>query len=127
MTITLGGVTLNSHLSWQKRWDTSEVSGEEATTLGGRSVFTRGPESLQDIVLECIEEDNIRKGYFTQSQLESLIVFRDAGTTIILSYHSESSIAVGIRLNGINVKKTLWNSEFTDEDRYVGTITLKRV
>jgi hypothetical protein len=125
MSITLGGVTLNDHVSWRGRFNQSLGSGSEQQTLGGRLVVTRGPEGSNDIVLEAIEEDNIRKGYFTQSQLESLEPFRISGQTITLNYHG-LYIDVVIKINGISVEKTLWQSQYTADERYIGSITLAR-
>lgn len=127
MAITLGSVTLNQYISWRGRWNAPQVPGSENSTLGGRTVVNRLAGNTTDIVLEAIEEDNIRKGYFIKADLESLIAYRDAGTTITLSYHDEDDIEVVIKSDGINVEKVLWQSEYDETEKYIGTITLKRV
>lgn len=126
MTITLGAVTLNDHISWRGYHNSPGVPGSEASTLGGRTVINRLIGNTTDIVLECIEEDNIRKGYFLSPELTSLRAYRDAGTTIVLDYHGEQ-VNVIIRSSGINVEKVLWQSVNDDTEKYLGTITLKRV
>lgn len=126
MAITLGAVTLNQHISWRGYHNTPGVPGSEASTLGGRTVVNRLVGNTTDIVLECIEEDNVRKGYFLKPTLDSLRVYRDAGTTIVLSYHGES-VDVIIKNTGINVEKVLWQSENDNTEKYIGSITLKRV
>lgn len=127
MTITLGSVTLNDHVSWTNRWNNPTIEGDELTTLGGGTIVNRSPSTgTSDIVLEAIEEDNIRKGYFTQTQLEGICVYRDSGEVISLSYHNETDIDVVVRTNGVSVKKAICKSEFTSDERYVGSITLKR-
>ena len=126
MTITLGAVTLNEHISWRGYHNSPGVPGSEASTLGGRTVINRLIGNTTDIVLECIEEDNIRKGYFLSLELTSLRSYRDAGTTIVLDYHGEQ-VNVVIKSSGINVEKVLWQSVNDDTEKYLGTITLKRV
>jgi len=125
MSITLGGVSLNDHVSWRGRFNQSIVSGNERVTLGGKVIPQRGPAGTAEIVLEAIEEDDIRKGYFTQAQLTSLEAFRQSGETISLNYHGET-INVKIKIDGFAVEKTLWQSTFTANERYIGTITLMR-
>lgn len=126
MAITLGAVTLNDHISWRGYHNSPGVPGSEASTLGGRTVINRLIGNTTDIVLECIEEDDIRKGYFLSPELTSLRAYRDAGTTIVLDYHGEQ-VNVIIRSSGINVEKVLWQSVNDDTEKYLGTITLKRV
>ena len=126
MTITLGGITLNDHLSWRGRFSSPESAGTEQVTIGNRLVVMRSPIGSSLITLEAIEENDIRKGYFTQSQLESLCSFRDDGDEIILSYHGESFLVV-ILSSGINVEKTIVKSEYTSDERYIGTIALRRI
>lgn len=125
MTIRLGGVTLNDHISWRGRFN-SPFAGSERPTLGGRLVTQRAPGNAPDIILEAIEEDNVRKGYFTQSQLEQIEVFKNSGQTITLEYHSET-FQVVVKFDGINVEKTLWKSTYSSDERYIGYIGLKRV
>jgi len=123
MTITLGGVTLNSHISWRGYFNSPGVPGSEASTFGGRTVVNRLAGNTTDIVLESIEEDNVRKGFFLAPTLASLVAFRDAGTTLLLNYHGESVYGV-IKSNG---EKALWQSVNDNTEKYIGSITLKRV
>ncbi len=126
MSNTLGTVTLNDYVSWTNRYNSSMVEGGEETTLGGGTIVNRSPSTgNSDIILEAIEEDNIRKGYFTPDQLAGICAYRDSGEVIVLGYFNES-INVVVRANGVAVKRTLWQSEGTSYERYVGTITLKR-
>ena len=127
MTIMLGSVSLNDHVSWRGRWNEPTVPGSELVTLGGRVYVQRDIASnASEIVLEAIEENNVRKGYFTQSQLEGIRAYRDAGTVVTLSYHGES-ISVVVKNDGIQVEKVLWKSTFDTSEKYLGSITLMRV
>lgn len=127
MSITLGTVSLNAHVSWRGRWNEPVVPGSELVTLGGKVIVQRDIASnSSEIVLEAIEEDNVRKGYFTQTQLEGIRAYRDAGTVIALSYHGET-INVIVKNDGIQVEKVLWKSTFDNLERYIGSITLMRV
>lgn len=123
MSISLGGVALNDHLSWTSRYNTAKVSGSEVGTLGGRLIVTRAVKDFEEITLEAIEEDNVRKGYFTGAQIAALVAFRDSAAIVELNYHGEVK-NVMILVNGIRVKKTLWKSVFEDDDRYVGSVTV---
>ncbi len=126
MTITVGSVTLNDHVSWRGRWNQG-VPGSERVTLGNVVVVNRlSGQANPDVVLEAREEDNVRKGYYTQAQIEALIVYRDAGTVLSINYHGIIFTAI-IKIDGIQVQKTLWQSTFTADERYVGSITFKRV
>ena len=125
MTITLGAITLNSHISWRGFFNTPDVPGSEDSTLGGRTVVNRLQGNTSDIVLEAIEEDNVRKGYYLKTHLESIIAYRDAGTNVTLNYHGTVVSAV-IKSDGVAVEKALWKSEFDEVEKYIGTITLKR-
>jgi hypothetical protein len=125
MTITLGGVTLNDHVSWRGKFN-QFYPGREAMTLGGRVVVQRGPSEASEIILEAIEEDNVRKGFFTEAQLSALQIMKNQGLRITLSYHGESHEVV-IKADGISVEKTLWKSQYTADERYVGSIILKKV
>ena len=126
MSNTLGSVTLNDYVSWTNRYNAPLVEGDELTTLGGGTIVNRSPSTgTSDIILEAIEEDNVRKGYFTPGQLADICAYRDSGEVITLSYRSEN-IKVVVRANGVSVKRTLWQTEGTAYERYVGTITLKR-
>ena len=127
MTITLGSVTLNDHISWRGRWNEPITPGSEMVTLGGLVIVQRDiANDSSEIVLEAIEEDNVRKGYFTQPQLEGIRAYRDAGVAIVLSYHGES-INVIVKNEGIRVEKVLWKSAFDNLEKYLGSITLMRV
>ena len=126
MTITLGTVTLNQHISWRGRFNDAKSSGQERSTIGGRTIVDRLLIGTPDfIVLEAIEEDDIRKGYFLKADLDALCVYRDNGTIISLSYHNDVYLVV-IPIDGIRVEKTIWQSEFTADEKYIGSITLKR-
>lgn len=124
MTITLGAVTLNEHVSWVGRYDEG-VAGSEDVTLLGRTIVNRLAGDVQDIILEAREEDNVRKGYFIKADLDTLIGYRDAGTEISLNYHGES-YSVVIKADGINVRKALWQSIFDSTEKWIGTITCKK-
>jgi hypothetical protein len=124
MTITVGAVTLNQHVSWVGRYDQG-VAGSENVTLLGRTVVNRLPGDTQDVVFEAREEDNVRKGYFLKSHLDALAAYRDAGTELGIDYHGESLTAV-IKADGIRVRKALWQSQFDSEEKWIGTITFKR-
>lgn len=128
MTITLGILTLNQHVSWRGRF-ANAFPGQERITLGGKVIVDRlltGNQAGSDIMLEAIEEDNIRKGYFTQAQLEQIEIYKNSGETIILGYHGVN-IPVVVKHDGVYVEKTLWQSTYTADERYVGSIGLKRV
>lgn len=126
MTITLGAVTLNQHVSWRGYFNDG-IPGEERRTLGNRLIVSRlSPSDGHDIILEAIEEDNIRKGYFTHQQLQQLNIYKRTGEVIVLNYHNVIFNVVIIH-NGINVEKTLWKSENSSDDRYIGTISMKIV
>jgi hypothetical protein len=126
MAITVGTVTLNQHISWRGYHNNPAVPGSEASTLGGRIVVNRLlGNNTTDVVLEAIEEDNIRKGYFTKPVLDDLRTYRDAGTPVTVNYHGETFVGV-IRVKGIQVEKVLWQSEYDDEEKYIGSITFKR-
>lgn len=127
MTIALGAVTFNTGVSWRGKYSTPTVAGSDQSTLGGRTVVNRlSANDTSLIVLEAIEEDNVRKGYFTRPQLVILAGYRDAGTNITLNFHGEESLSVVIPTDGINVEKVLWESENDDTEKYVGSITVKR-
>lgn len=126
MSITLGAVSLNDHISWRGYHNSPGVPGSQASTLGGRTVVNRFVGNTTDIVLECIEEDNVRKGYFLAGTLALLRGYRDAGTTIAFNYHGES-VDVIIKHDGINVEKVLWQSVNDETEKFIGSITLKRV
>jgi hypothetical protein len=124
MTITLGAVTLNQHISWVGRYDQG-AAGSENVTLLGRTVVNRLAGDTQDIILEAREEDNVRKGYFIKADLDTIAGYRDAGTEVVLSYHGDSYNVV-VKADGINVRKALWQSEFDATEKWIGTITLKK-
>ena len=126
MAITVGSETLNEHISWRGYHNSPSVPGSEASTLGGGTVVNRLAGNTTEIVLESIEEDNIRKGYFLNPTLIALRAYRDAGTTIVLDYHGETANVV-IKSNGIVVEKALWKSQNDDTEKYIGTITFKRM
>lgn len=127
MSITLGSVTLNEHVSWLGRYQESTKVGSEDITLGGTVVINRlSSGEIRDIVLQAIEEDNIRKGYFLKSQLDQLEIYRDDGTVVELNYHGEV-FSVVIPLDGIQVTKALYQSVFDDTEKWIGTITLRRI
>lgn len=130
MTITITGssgtTSLNSHLSWRGFFNQPGIPGSEDSTLMGRTVVNRLAGNTTDIVLEAIEEDNVRKGYFVKSQLEILASYRDSGETIELDYHN-TDVNVVVKTDGINVEKVLWKSEFDETEKYIGSITFKRV
>lgn len=123
---TRGTTTLNQHVSWRGYYNQPGVPGSEASTLMGRTVVNRLAGNTTDIVLEAIEEDNIRKGYFLKAELDDLAAYRDSGETITLNYHGTSITAV-VRTDGINVEKVLWQSEFDATEKWIGSITFKRV
>ena len=125
MAITLGAVSLNDHISWRGYHNSPGVPGSEVSTLGGNTVVNRLMGNTTDIILEAIEEDNIRKGYFLKEQLDALRVYRDSGTVITLDYHGEE-VDVIIRSNGILVEKALWQSTFDTTEKWIGSITCKR-
>lgn len=126
MTITLGTITLNQHVSWRGRFN-NPFPGAERVTIGGKLIVDRlAVGGIDDIILEAIEEDDIRKGYFTKAQLDAIELYKVSGTTITLNYHGEN-IPVVVKHDGIYVEKTLWQSIYTADERYVGSISLKRV
>ena len=124
MTITLGAVTLNQHISWVNKYDEG-LAGSENVTLLGRTVVNRLAGNVEDIVLEAREEDNVRKGYFVKADLDTIKGYRDAGTEITLDYHGDTYPVV-VKHDGINVRKALWQSTFDATEKWMGTITLKR-
>lgn len=126
MTITLGAVSLNQHISWRGYYNDPEVAGSEDATMGGRLVVNRLLASNRDIVLEAIEEENVRKGYFLKADLDAIKAYRDAGTKITLDYHGDQ-VDVVIKTDGINVEKALWKSEFDATEKWIGSITCRRV
>ncbi len=125
MAITIGTATLNSHISWRGHFNEPGVPGSEVSTLGGNTIINRLIGNTTDIVLESIEEDNIRKGYFESPELEILSGYRDSGTSVVLNYHG-TVVNVIVKTDGINVEKVLWKSINDNEEKYIGTITLKR-
>ncbi len=126
MTITLGSIPINKHVSLRGYHNSPGVPGSEASTLGGRTVVNRLIGNTTDIILECVEQENVRKGYFLNQTLIAIRSYRDAGTTIQLDYHGEVFNVV-VKTNGVSVEKALWKSENDDTEKYIGTITLKRV
>lgn len=126
MTITIGTTTLNDHVSWRNRY-AHGVPGSERVTLGNLVVINRlTGQSTPDIVLEAREEDNVRKGYFLKDELVALAAYRDSGEVVAVNYHGETFTAV-VKIDGISVEKVLWQSQDTTGEKYLGTITLKRL
>ena len=127
ITGTLGTTTLNQYVSWRGKYTQPGVPGSEDSTLMGRTVVNRLAGNTTDIVLEAIEEDNVRKGYFQKAELDDLADYRDSGETVTLNYHDEDSVSVVVKSDGMAVEKVLWQSEFDAVEKWLGSITFKRV
>lgn len=131
-TLSDGITTLTFyHVLWTNRSDDA-VAGSERVTLGGRLVVQRlGSRAGREIVLEARLDGNALRGWFTGAQVEQLKVWRDAGSTLTLTFDTVTRSCV-IPLSGISIEPVLQRSQGVPSDVAAaqicaGTLTLLKV
>lgn len=130
-TLSDGTTTLTLyHVLWPNR-SADQVAGSERVTLGGRVVTQRqGFRAGREIVLEARLDGGLR-GYFTGAQVEQLKIWRDAATTLTMTYDSQVVRGV-IPLSGIAIEPVLQRSinvptAVAAAQKCAGTLTILRV
>jgi len=129
ITLTAGGTTLTlNHVLWTDRAQGPGAAGSERVTLGGRLVVQRLSSAAgRSITIEAVVDGNHLKGWFAWSQVQQLMAWRDAGTTITADYDGEVRSAI-IPLTGIDLAPLFPRSnEPLPDTRCVGTLTMIEV
>ena len=119
-------LTLNQ-LLWPNR-SRNRVLGSERVTLGNRLFVQRtGGSAGQEITLEARLQGSELLGWFTWSQVEQLMTWRDDATQLVLNYHSDIRPCM-IPLSGVAIEPVLLYSNTIAPDAFcTGTLTLKEV
>ena len=126
ITLSDGTTTLTlNHVLWPNR-SRDKALGSERVTMGGRLVVQRlvSPAG-QDIVLEARRDGSHLAGWFVWSQVQQLMVWRDAGTSLTLDYDNDIRLC-SIPLGGIDIEPIIPYSRNIDSAaKCAGTLTLK--
>lgn len=124
VTLSDGTTTLTlNHVLWPNR-SRNRVAGYDRSTLGGRLVSLRLPLGGGEIRLEARRDDGLR-GWFTWSQVEQLMSWRDNSTPLTLVYDGESRSCL-IPVGGIDIEPVLsYSRAILADAKCAGTLLLK--
>ncbi|MCB2218053.1 MAG: hypothetical protein KQH59_18480 [Desulfobulbaceae bacterium] len=124
MTITLGGLPLDSNLIAPDFVSASRASGSERLTLGRQLVIQRSPEGAGRLITLTARLDGNRLiGKFSRAQVEQIRAWRDAGTVLAFDYHGSTADVV-VQMGGVQVEAVGDRTDPPAGHPYTGTITL---
>lgn len=125
--ITLGELTLDSHLQVPDWFTATKVAGSERPTLGGGLVVQRLPSGPRQITLTAVQEGNRIYGKFTRAQLEAIGAMAQSGQVQDLNVHGRTArvvVPLGALSAVVPVRKL---SDPGEDALYVGPIPLMEV
>lgn len=126
ITLTDGSTVLTlNHILWPNRAQSPGVGGSEQLTIGGRlNVQRAGGSGGREISLVASLSGDSLRGWWTWSQVVQLMAWRDAGTTLTLSYDGETRTGV-IPISGIDISPVRQTSNAPGTDQIcAGTLTI---
>lgn len=128
ITLSDGATTITLfHLLWTNR-SRNKALGSEQVTLGNTLVVERMVGSAgRKIILESRLEGNLLSGWFTWQQVEQLMLWRDNGSNLILTYDSDVRACM-IPMDGIDIEPVFHRSKSIDQAATcAGILTLYEV
>ena len=125
MSITLGGLTLNSDLLWTDRFQYSPVAQSTDRLLAGTLVvYNQSLNEGQPITLEA----NDTTGWFTKSMVDTLVGWgAEAGKIMTFDYHSQFTAQVMFNHEdppALSFEFIVNRVPFLTTDYFLGTIKL---
>jgi len=123
MTVSLGAITLDDNLRLDGLHTSPGAAGSARATLGGVVIQTMPMIGCKTLSLVATLDGTAVKGVFTQAQLDAMVALRDAGEPVAL-VHPLYSGQVYLPTDGIDVSQVFDYADPSDDDWYVGTITL---
>lgn len=123
MTVSLGGITLDDNLRLDGVHTQAAIAGSARATMGGVHVQSIAMSAGKTLQLIATMDGDTVKGFFLGSQVDALAALRDAGESVALVHHL-GSWQVWIPPTGISVEQVFDYADPTDDDWYVGIITL---
>ena len=122
-TVSIGGVSINPSIMWNKRLSAVNMAQKQVRTVGGRLVvFQQALQQGEEIDLEATEDT----GWVDFSAVNALIALANAGGIYALIYRDFSS-NVMFRFSGspaVEMQLLLPSSSPAPDSPCVGTIRL---
>lgn len=126
MTVSLGGVVLNSNLYLDGIENAPRIAVNKFRHLAGTSTLqTMSMSGGDTLILTTTNDKGVRQGCFTQAQIESLKALEGAGVAVTLTYRERGNFNVLIR--GTNFRQLEQNVAYSASKQYTGSITLEEI
>jgi len=123
MTVSLGAITLDDNLRLDGVHTSPASAGSARATMGGIVIQAMPMNGGRVLALVATMDGDAVKGVFTQAQLDALVSLRDAGVPVAL-VHPLYSGQVYLAPDAIDVSQVFDYADPSDDDWYVGTITM---
>lgn len=126
MSISLGGVVLDSRLLLRGLFDSPQIITKVERTLTGTPVPVTRPSQGRELTLTTEGPNNVKAGLFTRAQLTSIAALRDAGSAVTLVYGTVSH-QVFLPSDCIQVSSITESYTLSVDHKFVGTLRLIEV
>jgi len=126
MSITLGGIALDSRLLLKGTFDSPRIVTSQKITLGGARNISVAPLTGRVLSLSSGGPNGVNFGFFTRAQLDGLATIRDQGLPVTLTHHTEI-FQVFMQGDCLAVSPITETTLKSTDDWFSGTITLIEV
>ena len=122
----IGPYTLHPGVLWVNEITTPAVAQQIDRTILDNIHIHHSPILKKEMIIEARDSGNRVRGYFTRSQVDYLRAAEQNGTTVVVQYRGVAYNTV-VKAGGVQLQPKKEIEAVSDDDFYMGTVTLQEI